>query len=271
MHQATWDPDQYLRHADHRTRPFHDLLNRIPALPGNPPYIADLGCGPGNVTQLLTHRWPTAHITGLDNSPHMLTAARQHAGPTPGGGTLTFQPADAADWTPRRPYDLIVSNAALQWVPNHPQSLPTWLDTLAPGGTLALQVPGNFTAPSHALLDELCDAPQWRHRLAGHGRRYTHILEPAGYLELLSTPHTTVDAWETTYVQLLTGDDPVLSWTKGTALRPILTALADDPEATEEFTAQYRDLLRKAYPTGPHGTLFPFRRIFAIATRKTTA
>ncbi len=267
MHQATWDPQQYLRHADHRARPFHDLLHRIPALPAEPPHIADLGCGPGNVTMLLTERWPAARITGLDSSADMLDAAGHLAGPTPGGGTLGFGHADAADWTPERPYDLIVSNAALQWVPNHTDSLPGWLDSLAPGGTLAFQVPGNFTAPSHALLNELCDAPKWRDRLDGRGRRYTHVLEPAGYLDLLTGPDRTVDVWETTYVQLLAGEDAVLSWTRGTALRPVLTALADDPATAEEFVAEYRDLLRKAYPRGPHGTVFPFRRIFAVVTK----
>jgi trans-aconitate 2-methyltransferase len=270
VHQPTWDPHQYLRHADHRTRPFLDLLHRVPDLPHDPAHIADLGCGPGNVTRLLTDRWPTAHVNGLDTSPAMLTAAAPLAGPTPGGGTLTFHPADATDWTPDRPYDLLISNAALQWVPNHPHHLPRWLDALTPGGTLALQVPGNGHAPSHALLDELCDTPRWRDRLAGHGRHHTHVLDPADYLDLLTTPHVHVDAWETTYVQLLTGDDPVLSWTRGTALRPVLTTLADDPTAAEEFTTQYRDLLRAAYPTGPHGTLFPFRRVFVVATRTDT-
>lgn len=268
MHQATWDPQQYLRHAGHRTRPFHDLLARIPAVPGLPPQIADLGCGPGNVTVVLADRWPDAHITGIDNSTEMLDAAGHIAGPTPGGGRLDFRCADAASWTPERSYDLIVSNAALQWVPNHPDMIPGWVGSLSPGGTFALQVPGNFTAPSHALLDELCDAPRWRHRLDGHGRRYTHILDTAGYLELLAGLDCAVDVWETTYVQLLTGEDPVLSWTKGTALRPVLTALDGDPEAAEEFVAQYRDLLRKAYPPGPRGTVFPFRRIFAVATRR---
>ncbi len=267
MQQATWDPQQYLRHSGHRTRPFHDLLARIPALPGHPPHIADLGCGPGNVTAVLADRWPDAHITGLDSSTEMLATAQRLAGPTHGGGTLGFRPADAATWTPDRAYDLIVSNAALQWVPNHPDMIPAWVHSLTPGGTLAIQVPGNFTSPSHALLDELCDAPEWRRRLGGHGRRYTHILDTTGYLELLSGLDCTVDAWETTYVQLLAGEDPVLSWTKGTALRPVLTALADDPEASAEFVTQYRDLLRKAYPPGPHGTVFPFRRIFATATR----
>lgn len=269
---ATWDPQQYLRHSAHRARPFHDLLTRIPDLPGTPARIADIGCGPGNVTVLLAQRWPDAHITGFDSSPDMLRAAQAYEGPTPGGGSLDFRPADAAHWTPDLPYDLIVSNAALQWVEGHPDRLPVWYDRLAPGGTLAFQVPGNFTSPSHALLGELCDAPQWRDRLGdGHGRRFVHILEPAGYLERLSAlPGLAAepDVWETTYVQLLQGDDPVLDWTKGTALRPVLTALADDPAARGEFLAQYRDLLRKAYPVGPRGTVFPFRRIFAVVHKR---
>ncbi|MBV9022773.1 MAG: trans-aconitate 2-methyltransferase [Streptomycetaceae bacterium] len=269
MHQAIWDPHQYLRHSSHRTRPFRDLLAHIPELPGTPPKIADLGCGPGNVTILLANRWPDADITGLDNSAEMLANAKQqYAGKTPGGGTLHFRHTDAATWLPDQAYDLIVSNAALQWVPNHPEMITRWIDSLAPGGTFALQVPGNFDAPSHALLDDLCDAPQWHHRLKGQSRRYIHILDPAGYLKLFDSLDCTAEAWETTYVQHLQGEDPVLEWTKGTALRPILTALADDPPAQKEFLTQYRDLLRKAYPSGPRGTAFPFRRIFAVATKK---
>ncbi|MYT11602.1 trans-aconitate 2-methyltransferase [Streptomyces sp. SceaMP-e96] len=272
MHDApTWDPQQYLRHSGHRTRPFHDLLNRIPDLPrqDRTARIADLGCGPGNVTAQLTTRWPDAHITGFDNSPDMLKEAETHAGPTPGGGHLDFAPVDAADWTPEETYDLIVSNAALQWVPNHPDSFARWIEALAPGGTFAFQVPGNFTSPSHALLGELCDAPQWRERLNTHGRRFIHILEPAAYLERLTDLGCAADVWETTYVQLLEGDDPVLDWVKGTALRPVLTALENDPAAREAFLAEYREALRKAYPTGRHGTVFPFRRIFAVAQKPT--
>lgn len=268
MHAApTWDPHQYLRHASHRTRPFLDLLARVAGLPGGEsPRIADIGCGPGNVTALLADRWPAARITGLDSSREMLAMAAEHAGHTPGGGTLDFRRADAAEWTPDEPYDLIVSNAALQWVPGHADRFGDWLDHLAPGGALAFQVPGNFTAPSHALLAELCDAPQWRSRLGGHGRRYVHILSPAEYLERLTELGCQeVDVWESTYVQLLHGEDPVLEWTKGTALRPVLTALDGEPDAAREFVGQYRDLLRKAYPPGPHGTVFPFRRIFAVA------
>ncbi|MFF9865110.1 trans-aconitate 2-methyltransferase [Streptomyces sp. NPDC013953] len=273
MHSApTWDPHQYLRHSHHRTRPFTDLLHRIPELPaaalGRPARIADIGCGPGNVTALLADRWPDAHITGFDLSPEMLEQAeKHHAGTTPGGGWLDFRPADAAHWVPDEPYDLIVSNAALQWVPNHPESLPLWVDGLAPGGTLAFQVPGNFTSPSHALLGELCESPRWRHRVGGQGSRFVHILDPADYLTRLTDLGCETDAWETVYSQLLHGEDPVLDWVKGTALRPVLTALEGDDEAIAEFMAQYRDLLRKAYPPGPHGTVFPFRRIFAVARK----
>ncbi|MFD9034268.1 trans-aconitate 2-methyltransferase [Streptomyces sp. NPDC056527] len=266
----TWDPQQYLRHSGHRARPFLDLLARIPHLPtgDRPARIADLGCGPGNVTVLLADRWPDAHITGFDLSPDMLERAEKDwAGTTAGGGWLDFRRADAAHWTPDEPYDLIVSNAALQWVPNHPESFAPWIDGLKPGGTLAFQVPGNFTSPSHALLGELCDAPQWRDRLHGEGRRFVHVLDAADYLNRLADLGCETDTWETTYSQLLLGEDPVLDWVKGTALRPVLTALEGDQEATDAFLAQYRDLLREAYPPGPHGTVFPFRRIFAVATK----
>lgn len=265
----TWDPRQYLRYAEHRTRPVLDMVARIPELPAadGPARIADLGCGPGNVTALLTERWPDAHITGLDSSAPMLRAAERYAGPTRGGGRIGFAPADAMSWVPEEPYDLIVSNAALQWVPNHPESLPGWLDSLADGGTLAFQVPCNFVSPSHALLGELCCSPRWRGRLRAHGHRYTHVLSPSDYLARLAAPHCTVDAWETTYVRLLPGEDAVLEWVKGTALRPVLTVLQDDPEARDEFLGEYRDLLRKAYPPGPHGTVFPFRRIFVVARK----
>ncbi|URM91087.1 trans-aconitate 2-methyltransferase [Streptomyces sp. MRC013] len=274
MHSAPiWDPRQYLRHSGHRTRPFLDLLARIPELPaaeeGRPARIADIGCGPGNITALLADRWPDAHITGFDLSREMLDRAEaDHAGPTPGGGRVDFRYADAAGWTPGEPYDLIVSNAALQWVPGHAESFGGWLEGLVPGGTLAFQVPANFTSPSHALLAELCESPLWRDRLGGHGRRYVHVLGTTEYLERLADLGCAADVWETVYAQLLQGEDPILDWTKGTALRPVLTVLGDDGEAVSEFLSQYRDLLRKAYPPGPHGTVFPYRRIFAVARRE---
>ncbi|MFD5496750.1 trans-aconitate 2-methyltransferase [Streptomyces sp. GDS52] len=264
----TWDPAQYLRHAGPRTRPFLDLLARVPGLPGDPPRIADLGCGPGNVTALLADRWPAARITGYDNSPEMLDRARaDHRGPTPGGGRLDFARADVRTWTPDRPYDLIVSNATLQWVPGHADRFADWIASLVPGGALALQVPGNFDAPSHTLLRGLAHSPRWRARLFGTLRHTGAVLTPAAYLDRLTGAGCTADVWETTYLHLLHGPDPVLDWVRGTGLRPVLTALADDPEARDAFVEEYRTALRAAYPAGPHGTPFPFRRLFAVARK----
>ncbi|GAA3181898.1 trans-aconitate 2-methyltransferase [Streptomyces virens] len=257
----TWDPAQYLRHAGHRTRPFADLLARVPQLPGDPPRIADLGCGAGNVTALLADRWPTARITGYDNSPEMLDRARADHGT----GRLDFVHADLRTWTPEEPYDLIVSNAALHWVPGHAERFRDWIAGLTPGGTLAFQVPGNFDAPSHTLLRDLAASPRRRDRLSGVLRHQEAVLRPEDYLERLTALGCTTDAWETTYVHLLTGEDPVLDWVEGTTLRPVLTALADDPEARDAFLAEYRTALRAAYPAGPHGTPFRFRRVFAVA------
>ncbi|UQT58062.1 trans-aconitate 2-methyltransferase [Streptomyces durmitorensis] len=269
----TWDPGQYLRHSGHRARPFVDLLARIPELPatadGRAPRIADLGCGPGNVTRLLAERWPTAYITGFDNSPQMLDRAEELAGPTVQGGRLDFAEADASDWAPPEgTYDLILSNATLQWVPGHPDSFPAWIAALAPGGTFAFQVPGNFDAPSHVLMRELSESERWCDRLGGRLRHADAVLSPAAYLERLVSLGCEVDAWETTYLHLLEGQDPVLDWVKGTGLRPVLTALAGDEEAREAFLSEYAKLLRHAYPAGTGGTVFPFRRVFGVARRE---
>ncbi|MFI1764305.1 trans-aconitate 2-methyltransferase [Streptomyces sp. NPDC020800] len=266
MTTPTWDPAQYLRHAGHRARPFTDLLARIPALPDERPRIADLGCGPGNVTALLADRWPTAHITGYDNSPEMLDKAHvDHEGTTAGGGRLDFAPADARTWTPEEPCDLIVSNATLQWVPGHLDRFADWTAALKPGGTLALQVPDNTDAPLHALMRDLAATPRWKTRLADVLRRTDSVHTPGTYLDRLARLGCATDVWQTTYFHVLTGEDPVLDWVKGTGLRPALTALADDPEARDAFVTEYRDLLRDAYPSAPYGTVLPFRRLFAVA------
>ncbi|MGW5659376.1 trans-aconitate 2-methyltransferase [Streptomyces sp. NPDC003758] len=260
----TWDPAQYLRHADHRARPFTDLLSRVPGLPGDPPRIADLGCGPGNVTVLLAERWPTAHVTGYDNSPEMLEKTDAYAGPTAGGGRLDFAHADARTWAPKEPYDLIISNATLQWVPGHAERFAEWVTALKPGGTFAFQVPGNFASPSHRLMRELARSARWKDRLAETLRHDDAVLTPEAYLHHLTALGCTADVWETTYLHLLPGEDPVLDWVKGTGLRPILTELGEE---AEEFVADYRAALREAYPATEHGTVFPFRRIFAVATK----
>jgi trans-aconitate 2-methyltransferase len=260
MPATAWDPSQYLRHAGHRARPFADLLARVPDLPSEAPRVADLGCGPGNATALLAARWPTAHVTGYDNSPDMLArAVADHA-----GDRLDFAHADVRTWTPDAPHDLIISNATLQWAPGHADRFADWITALRPGGTFAFQVPGNFDAPSHRLLRERAASARWRTRLTGALDHDDAVLTPEAYLARLTRLGCATDVWETTYVHLLQGDDPVLDWVKGTALRPVLTALGED---AADFLAEYGALLREAYPRGPHGTVFPFRRVFAVAVK----
>ncbi|NKZ07322.1 trans-aconitate 2-methyltransferase [Actinomadura latina] len=258
---AEWDPAQYGIFGGERARPFAELIARLGD--AAPARVADLGCGSGELTAALAARWPGAVIDALDSSPEMIAEAREHEIP----GRLSFRVGDVTAWKPDGPVDLIVSNAVLQWVPEHLDLLPAWVDALAPGGRLAFQVPGNFGAPSHVLLRELARSDRWRAKL-GHLQRDAPVLDPAGYLGLLARRGCAVDAWETTYLQVLHGDDPVLEWVKGTALRPVLSALG--PAETGEFLAAYRDRLRRAYPAAPYGTVFPFRRIFVIATRNTT-
>lgn len=254
---AVWDPAQYGVFGDERARPFTELAGR---LGGDPPArVADLGCGSGELTATLAARWPDAVIDALDASPEMIAAARAHEIP----GRLAFRVADVASWEPARPLDLVISNAVLQWVPEHLDLLPRWIRALAPGGRLAFQVPGNFGAPSHVLLREMGRSERWAGRLA-HLQRDAPVLDAAGYVDLLARLGCAVDAWETTYAQVLHGEDPVLEWVKGSALRPVLTALS--PAEAEEFLAEYGERLRRAYPTAPYGTVFPFRRIFVIAT-----
>ncbi|WP_431982796.1 trans-aconitate 2-methyltransferase [Streptomyces qinglanensis] len=266
-----WDPEQYLRHAGPRLRPVRDLLAQVPErLPGLPrARIADLGCGPGGPSLPLAERWPEAHITGYDNAPEMLREAGKHARP----GRLDFARADLAHWRPDPDahFGLLFSNAALQWVPGHQDAFPDWLAALPSGGTLAFQVPGNAAAPSHTLLSALRNSARWRDRVGAQARPGA-VLTPARYADLLAPlgPRgCAVDAWETTYLHRLTGTDPVLEWTKGTALRPVLAALADDSAARDDFLAEYAAALRQAYPRGADGTTaFPFRRVFVVAVKR---
>jgi trans-aconitate 2-methyltransferase len=187
----------------------------------------------------------------------------QGGSPVP-GGSLAFSVGDIAAWMPSRPVDVIFSNAAFQWVPGHQRLLARWVAALAPGGRLAFSMPGNFDQDSHRILRGLCEAPRWRDQLAGVNR-HNIVSEPVEYFQLLSDLGCEVDAWETTYLQVLHGDDPVLEWMKGTALRPAFDVLSR-PEEREEFVAELSARLRKAYPPGPHGTIFPFRRIFVVAS-----
>ena len=259
-HSDAWDPAVYLRYAGERARPFADLLTRIDA--AEPRVVVDLGCGEGALTASLAQRWPRARITGVDSSPEMLAAAAAHAV----DGRIGFALGDVRDWAPDGPVDVLISNAVLHWVPGHEELLARWAGWLAPGGQVAVQVPGNFRAPTHALLAELCRSPRWAALLADAAPRADAVLEPAGYLDVLTSAGVTADVWETTYLHVLTGPDPVLGWVRSTVLRPVLALLEDDDAA--RLTATYAAALREAYPQRPDGTtVLPFRRIFAVGTR----
>jgi trans-aconitate 2-methyltransferase len=255
-----WDPEQYLRFGDERSRPFFELTGRIAA--EDPKTVADLGCGPGTLTATLARRWPGAQVRGIDSSAAMIEAAR--ALPD-AGGRLSFALGDLRDFAPDGGVDVIVSNAVLQWVPDHLEVVSRWAGFLRPGGWLAFQVPANFDQPSHRAMRELAGTGRWRPLLAGV-RLNRQSSDPAEYVDLLARAGLEVDAWETTYLHVLHGDDPIVEWYKGSGLRPVLAALP--PERAEEFLAGYRARMAEAYPAAPYGTVFPFRRVFVVAVRR---
>lgn len=263
---TTWDPQQYAKFSDHRSRPFGDLLARVGAR--EPSVVVDLGCGNGPLTLSLAQRWPRARIVGVDHSPQMLDAARA----LDAGGRAEWVEADVAGWDADslgEAPDVIVSNATLQWVPAHERLLTTWADSLAPDGWLAIQVPGNFDAPSHALMREVAADHPAADRLARALDRLT-VASPAEYLELLAAAGLEVDGWETTYQHVLDPlgqqANPALEWVRATGLRPVLEALPDKAER-DALLGDYDARLRAAYPRTPIGVLFPFRRIFAVGHR----
>ncbi|GAA3279255.1 trans-aconitate 2-methyltransferase [Paenarthrobacter aurescens] len=270
-----WDPSKYVEFGNHRDRPFHDLVARVRSTA--PVKVVDLGCGPGNLTATLADRWPGAQVVGIDSSPEMLQRARslwQHStaqkpdDANPGAGKktqLTFEPGDIAQWEPDADTDVVVTNAALQWVPGHEEMMASWLRDLKPGAWFAMQVPGNFTSPSHTLMRQLAESRTWSRRLGGVLRHDGAVGSPADYLGIMLDAGCAADAWETTYQQVLHGEDPVLEWVRGTGLRPVLAALSAEEAA--EFEKEYSALLSEAYPSTPHGTIFPFRRIFAVAQK----
>lgn len=254
----SWNPDQYLKFAAPRLQPAVDLLSRIPW--GDPRTVYDLGCGAGNVTQLLAARWPSAAITGVDDSAEMLAKARAAV---PG---VNWVQRSLAAWHASQPADVIYSNAALHWLPDHQRLFPALLAQLAPGGVLAVQMPRNFGAPSHTLIAQTVRNGPWRSRLEPL-LAPSPVAEPAFYYEVLNARAARLDIWETEYLQVLSGPDPVKEWTKGTWLKQFLDALP--PSQRLAFEDDYAARLRIAYPPLPDGnTLFPFRRLFLIAVAK---
>ncbi len=252
-----WDPSQYLKFADHRLRSALDLLNRVDM--ESPSVIYDLGAGTGNVTELLAKRWPDARIIGVDDSETMLDKASDRA------ANIEWEVGDIESWHPEKPAELIFTNAALHWVGNHEDLFTRLMSSVTPGGVLAIQMPRNFSAESHTAISEAALGGRWRSKLQPL-LRPAPVNNPAYYIELLSSLTSSLDVWETIYMQVLTGENPVKEWTKGTWLRPLLDAL-DEPERTE-FETTYAELVAKAYPKQSDGTtVFPFRRLFIVATR----
>lgn len=242
-----WDPGKYLSFSDHRSRPFHELVARVGA--ESPRRVVDAGCGPGHLTPLLSARWPDALVEAFDSSPEMVSAARSRG--------IDAVVEDVLSWKPAPDTDVLVTNAVLQWVTSHPSLLVEWASLLPSGAWLAMQVPGNFAGASHQLTREVA-GPSLAHVF----RSDVPVLEPVEYAELLADHE--VDAWETTYVQRLTGEDAVLEWISGTALRPVRAAL--DDAGWEDYRARLAPRLRSAYPVRSDGTVwFPFRRIFVVA------
>lgn len=250
-----WSPETYLAFADHRGRPFYDLLARIGA--SAPRRVVDLGCGPGNLTATLSRRWPSATIEAWDSSAEMVSAARERG--------VDAGVADVREWTPQADTDVVVSNATLQWVPEHRELLTRWAGALVPGSWLAFQVPGNFDAPSHAAVRRLSGREPWAEPLRDIPFRVGKVVDdPGDYAELLTSAGCSVDAWETTYIHELSGEHPVLDWITGTALRPVENSLTD--EQWQRFRAELIPLLDEAYPPRRDGrTFFPFRRVFVVA------
>lgn len=260
----SWNPSQYLQYEDARLRPALDLLARIPLVA--PRSIVDLGCGAGNVAQWLARRWPDAQIVGVDGDERMLDQARQA---TSGAAQFRFVECDLAHWRPDHAPDLIYSNAALHWIDDHATLFPRLMHEVADHGVFAVQMPDNWRAPSHRLLDEAAQSPRWRDALNGVVGPYPiHAL--AQYYAWLAPLAANVDAWSTEYLQRLPmrsdGEHPVVAWLKGSALVPILAAL--DPRSREAFVADYATAIDGAYPRRDDGSvLFPFRRSFIVATR----
>jgi len=251
----TWDPERYLRFADERGRPFVEMVGRVAA--DAPRTVVDLGCGPGNLTALLKQRWPSAQVTGLDSSPEMIATARDR------DDGVAYDVADLRDWRPSIPVDVLVSNATLQWVPDHIALLPSLVEAVRPGGWFAFQVPANFDEPSHTIRRELAATPPYDAQTAGVATPDAH--DAATYLRALQPLVTSVDAWETTYLHVLHGEDPVFTWVSGTGARPTLQAL--DESLRPRFEDEFKRRLRAAYPDDGSGVVLPFRRVFVVVQR----
>jgi len=262
----SWNPEQYLKYSSERLRPALDLLARIDM--SAPRVVLDLGCGAGNVTAFLAQRWPDARIVGVDNSQEMLAKARAS---TVGEPQREWIDADIASYAPDAPVDVVYSNAALHWQPDHQRLFPRIFEWLAPGGVLAVQMPNQLAAPSHVAIADVVATPKWSARL-GAARQQTPVLSTTDYFRLLSASSQVVDAWTTEYLHVLPpsrdGVHPVVAWIMGTTLTPYVAALP--PDEQRSFIDDVSQRVATVYPALPDGrVLYPFRRVFVVARRAT--
>jgi len=260
MASASWDPQQYLRFASERTRPCRDLLARI-EMP-RVHRVADLGCGPGNSTGLLAERWPKAEIAGVDNSVEMIAAARKER------PSVRWLVEDITQWASQsgEKFDVIFSNAALQWVENHAELLPRLMARVEPGGAMAFQVPYNFDATAHRLMRDIAASSAWRKWFPQGAVREWHVHDVAFYYDVLAPHARNVDLWETEYIHVMPDAAAIVEWYKGSGMRPFLDVIQSAPDR-ERFIAEYLERISEAYPQRADGrVLFPFRRLFAIGS-----
>jgi len=254
---SDWDARQYRRFEAERTRPAADLLAQIG---GTARRVVDLGCGPGNSTEILIARFPDADATGVDNSDDMLAEARKRL------AKVRFEKADLALWRPEAPPDVIFANAVLQWTPRHIELMARFVESLAPGGRLAAQMPDNLDEPTHRLMREIASREPFAAKLAEAAAAREPIGSFEDYYAALAPRAARLDLWRTTYAHILAGPDAVVEWVKGTGLRPFLDPLT--PAEKEAFLERYRAAVAKAYPPLPDGrALLRFPRLFIVAVK----
>lgn len=254
---TVWSAAQYVKFEDERTRPARELLARVPL--ASVVTAVDIGCGPGNSTELIAGRYPAARVIGVDSSPEMLTAARARL------PAATFIEADAATWSPVAPVDLIFANAVLQWVPDHLAVVARLVAHLTPGGAIALQVPDNQDEPSHGAMRAVASSGPWAAKFAAPIAREV-IPSSEAYYDRLAPLAAHVDVWRTTYHHALADTAAIVEWVKGTGLRPFLERL--DAAERPAFVAAYQAKLAEVYPPRADGrVLFRFPRLFVVAVK----
>lgn len=255
-----WNPALYRRYEDERTRPAQELLARVPLAAAT--RVVDLGCGPGNSTELLVQRFPDAGVIGIDNSEAMLVSARKRL------PEVRFALSNIATWAPQdQAPDLIYANAALQWVPDHATLIPRLFAALAPGGVLAIQMPDNRQEPTHRLMRAVAAEAPWAESIGDADRLRTELLGIGGYYDLLAPVAEKVDVWHTVYQHPMASAAAIVEWVRGTGLKPFVDRLL--PELQASYLAEYERRVSEAYPARADGKrLLAFPRMFIVAQKK---